>query len=202
MAVDTYASQGVSAEHVQRRCGAGQRWLEFLTAFDHTLEYRKGSVNGNADFLSRLLEPARKHDRNGSTSLTPVEDGGIYLIGAFGLDIPSSPIPGVGLGGLMPRTESTASGGLPFNYADVCDFRAHGPRMMRVDDLAAPSRGFAARVFASVSPPGRGWASRAADNNFASVCCTHRDQRELRRSPGYHDVGRPTDSFQELGTTV
>ena len=32
-----------------------QRWLEFLTAFDYTLEYRKGSANGNADFLSRLL---------------------------------------------------------------------------------------------------------------------------------------------------
>ena len=47
-----------------------QRWLEFLTAIDYTLDYRKGSANGNADFLSRLPEPATKHDRSGS-SLNP-----------------------------------------------------------------------------------------------------------------------------------
>ena len=38
-----------------------QRWLEFLTAFYYNLEYRKGSANGNADFLSRLPEPKRPH---------------------------------------------------------------------------------------------------------------------------------------------
>ena len=74
-----------------------QRWLEFLTAFDYTLEYRKGSANGNADFLSRLPEPATEHDRNRSTSLNSVEDGGVYLIRVCGLNTPSSPIPGVGL---------------------------------------------------------------------------------------------------------
>ena len=78
-----------------------QRWLEFLTAFDYTLECRKRSASGNADFLSRLPEPATEHGRNGSTSLTPVEDGGIYLIRACGLYTPSSPIPGVGLGGVV-----------------------------------------------------------------------------------------------------
>ena len=31
-----------------------QRWPEFLTGFDYTLECRKSSANGNADFLSRL----------------------------------------------------------------------------------------------------------------------------------------------------
>ena len=35
-----------------------QRWLESLTAYTYTLEYRKGSINGNADFLSRLPLPA------------------------------------------------------------------------------------------------------------------------------------------------
>ena len=54
-----------------------QRWPEFLTAFDHTVECRKGSANGNADVLSRLPEPPMEHVRRGSTSLTPVEDGGI-----------------------------------------------------------------------------------------------------------------------------
>ena len=56
-----------------------QRWLEFLTVFDYTLEYRKGSANGNADFLSRLPEHAMEHDRSGSTSHNPVEDGGISV---------------------------------------------------------------------------------------------------------------------------
>ena len=78
-----------------------QRWLEFLTAFDYILEYRKGSKNGNADFLSRLPEPAAEHDRRRSTSLIPVEHGDIYLIRACGLSTPSSPILGVGLGGLV-----------------------------------------------------------------------------------------------------
>ena len=82
-----------------------QRWLEFLTAFDYTREYQKGSANGNADFLSRLPQPATENDRNCSTCLTPAKDGGIYLIMACGLYTPASPIPGVGLGGLMPRTE-------------------------------------------------------------------------------------------------
>ena len=68
-----------------------QRWLEFLPAFDYTLEYRKRSANGNADFLSRLPEPATEYDRSGSTVLNPVEDGGIYLIRACGLSTPSSP---------------------------------------------------------------------------------------------------------------
>ena len=79
-----------------------QRWLEFLTVFDYTLEYRKGSANGNADFLSRLPEPATEHDCGGSTSLNPVEDGVIYLIRACGLSTLSSQIPGVGLVGWYP----------------------------------------------------------------------------------------------------
>ena len=84
----------------------------------------------------------------------------------------SSPIPGVGLGGLMSRTESKALSGLPFTSPDFCDFRAHGPRM-RFDDLPTSSGSFAARVSTSAatvdSSPGRGWASRAAANDFASV---------------------------------
>ena len=66
-----------------------QRRLEFLGAFDYTLEYRKGSANGNADLLSRLSEPATDNDGSGSTSLTPVKHGGIYLIRACGLCNPS-----------------------------------------------------------------------------------------------------------------
>ena len=94
-----------------------QRWFEFLTAFDYTLEYRKGSANGNADFLSPLPEPATEHDRSGSTSLNPVQDGVINLIRVCGLNTPSSPLPGVVLGGLVLRTESAVLGGLPFTSA-------------------------------------------------------------------------------------
>ena len=43
-----------------------QRWLEYLVAFNYTLEYRKGIANGNADFLSRLLQPATEHDLSAS----------------------------------------------------------------------------------------------------------------------------------------
>ena len=110
--------------------------FEFLATFDYTLEVRKGSANGDADFLSRLPEPAKVHDRNGSMSLTPVEDGGIYLIKDCGLHTSSSPIPGVGLGGSMPRAERNALVGVPFTSVEICAFRTHGPRM-RVKDLSA-----------------------------------------------------------------
>ena len=40
---------------------------------------------------------------------------GIYLTQACGLNAPSSPIPGVGLGGLVPRTESAFLGWAPFH---------------------------------------------------------------------------------------
>lgn len=43
--------------------GRVERWLEFLAVFDYTVEYRSGSANGNADFLSacrnRPLSTAR-----------------------------------------------------------------------------------------------------------------------------------------------
>ena len=103
-----------------------QRWLEFLTVFDYTLEYRKGSANGNADFLSRLPEPATKHDRTGSSSRIPVEDGGTFLIQACGLRTRASPIPGVGLSGLVPHSESAVLGGLPFASSDFAIFARTG----------------------------------------------------------------------------
>ena len=151
------------------------RWLEFFTAFDYTLEYRKGSANGNADFLSRLPEPAREHDRTGCSSLTSVEDGGIFFIRVCGLRTRSSPIPGVGLSGLVPHPESAVMGGLPFASSDRCDFRAHGPRM-RIDNLFAPSGRFVTRVTAAVATddcrPGRGELS----------CCRHCFRFGFRRT--------------------
>ena len=37
-----------------------------------------GSAKVNADLQSRLPEPAATHDRTGSSSLTPAEDGGMF----------------------------------------------------------------------------------------------------------------------------
>ena len=136
-----------------------QRWLDFLTAFDYTLEYRNGSANGNAAFLSSLLESSTEHDRSGSSSLTPVDDDAIFLIRACGLHTPFSPTRGVGLSGLVPRLENAVSGGLPSTSSEFSDFRARGPRM-RTDDLSAPFGRFVALAPAAVTivdhRPGRG----------------------------------------------
>ena len=48
----------------------------------------------------------------GLTSPNPVGDSGIYLLRSRGLRGPSSPIPGVSLGGLETLAESTVLGGL------------------------------------------------------------------------------------------
>ena len=60
-----------------------------------------------------MSETATERDRSGSSSLTPVEDGGILLIRACGLRASSFPTPGVGLSGLVPRPESAVLSGLP-----------------------------------------------------------------------------------------
>ena len=48
----------------------------------------------------------------GLTSRHPVGYSGIYLLRTGELRASSLPIPGVGLGGLVPRTESTVLSGL------------------------------------------------------------------------------------------
>ena len=84
------------------------------------LECRKGSANGNAGFLACWPVPATGNDRSaltsfnpeGLTSPSPVGDSGIYLLRTGGLRTPPLSVPGVVLGGLVPRTESTALGRL------------------------------------------------------------------------------------------
>ena len=136
-------------------CNArAQRWLEFLTAFDRTLEYRKGNPNGNVDFLSRLAEPATEHDRSGSSSLTPVDVDDIFFIPACGLRTRSSPTPGIGLGGLVSRPENAVLGGLPFAFSgfrNFRDFRAHGPRTRLTTSLLL--LGDSSLVYLPPSPP-------------------------------------------------
>ena len=83
-----------------------QRWMEFLSAYNYRLSYRRGRDNANADFLSRLPIPPTAEDISGSSALTDPDDLGVYLIRAWGYTTPSCPIPGVGLGGLTPPSHN------------------------------------------------------------------------------------------------
>ena len=110
-----------------------QRWMEFLSACNYRLSYRRGRDNASADFLSRLPIPPTAEDISGSSALTDPDDLGVYLIRACGYTTSSCPIPGVGLDGLTslssnnPGTGSNPSptlvlGGL---HLTKDDFRTH-----------------------------------------------------------------------------
>ena len=149
-----------------------QRWIEFLTAYNYTLEYRKGSANGNADFLSRLPLPATELDRGGPGSLTPSDEEHVFLIRSHGLLLGGPSAVRVGLDGLAPSDPSSGLGGLTLSPHDFQDFRKHGPRM-RVDDLDAPSGEFVARAPLPVASRGPHWVfpvnACASDPVAASV---------------------------------
>ena len=89
-----------------------QRWMEFLSACYFRLSYRRGQNNHNADFLSRLPLPPIADDVSGASASTDPDDLGVYLIRACGLTTPSCPVPGVGLGGLVPSPYIPVLGGL------------------------------------------------------------------------------------------
>ena len=119
--------------------------------------------------------------------------------------------PGVGLGGLVPRTasavlgglvpctESAVLGGLLFTSADYCDFRTHEPHM-RIDDLSAPS-GDSLLVFLHPSPPSiaapaaGGLCLQPTTIRFG-LRRTYRGRHGLRRSPCCRDGRRSADSFK------
>ena len=75
-----------------------QRWMEFLSAYNYGLSYKRGRDNANADFLSRL-------------PILPTADLGVYLIRACRYTTPSCPILGVDLGGLTPSVYNSPSTG-------------------------------------------------------------------------------------------
>ena len=75
-----------------------QRWMEFLSAY--------------ANSLSRLPLPPIADNVSGASALTDLDDLGVYLIRACGLTTPSCPVPGVGLGGLVPSPDIPVLGGL------------------------------------------------------------------------------------------
>ena len=90
------------------------RWMEFLSACNYRLSYRRGRDNANADFLSRLPIPPTAEDISGYSALTDPNDLGVYLIRVCGYTTPSCPIQGVGLGGLTPSSYSPSTGQNPF----------------------------------------------------------------------------------------
>ena len=81
----------------------------------------KAAPTASLIFPARFPEPATECDRSGLTNFNavgftspnPVGDRGIYLLRTHGMRAPSSPIPGVGLGGLAPFDESIVLGGTP-----------------------------------------------------------------------------------------
>ena len=129
--------------------------MEFLSAYNFRLSYRRGQENANADFLSRLPLPPIKENISGASALTDPDDLGVYLIRACGFITPACPVPGVGLGGLAPSPchapeavlggltpppDSPVLGGLPLT---IDDFRTHRAPMPPTHMTARPRRPYA-----------------------------------------------------------
>lgn len=57
-------------------------------------------------FCPACPEPAKKRDCSGLNSLTPADDGDVFLIRACSFVTRSSPTPGVGLGEMVPEVDS------------------------------------------------------------------------------------------------
>ena len=129
-----------------------QRWMEFLSAYNFRLSYRRRQENANADFLSRLPLPPIEEDIFGASSLTDPDDLGVYLIRACGFTTPAYPVPGVGLGGLTPSLchaldaglgglnpppDSPVLGGLPLT---IDDFQTQCTPMPPTHMTARPRR--------------------------------------------------------------
>ena len=116
--------------------------MEFLSAYNFSLSYRRGQETANAEFLSRLPLPSIEEDISGASALTDPDDLGVYLIRACGFTAPTCPVSGVGLGGLTPSPcrapdavlgrltpppDSPVLGGLPLTLDDFQTHRAPMP---------------------------------------------------------------------------
>ena len=142
-----------------------QRWMEFLSAYNFRLSYRRGQENANADFLSHLSLPPIDEDISGAFALTGPEDPGVYLIRACGFTTPACPIPGMGLGrltpspchapdavlgGLTPTPDSPVLGGL---HLTIDDFRTRRAPMPSTHMTACPRRFYATPRLRRLSQP-------------------------------------------------
>ena len=95
--------------------------------YNYTLECRKCSANGNAEFLSRLPLPATELDRRGPCSLTPSEEERVFFIRSHGLLLGGPSAVRVGLGGLAPSDPSSGLDGLTLSSHDFNIFANTGP---------------------------------------------------------------------------
>ena len=129
--------------------------MEFLSAYNFRLSYRRGQENADADFLSRLSLPLIDEDISGAFALTDPEDLGVYLIRACGFTTPACPVPGMGLGrltpsschapdavlgGLTPPPDSPVLGGL---HLTIDDFRTRRAPMPSTQMTTRPRRFYA-----------------------------------------------------------
>ena len=132
-----------------------QRWMEFLSAYNFRLSYRRGQENANADFLSRQPLPLMEEDISGASALTDPDNLGVCLTPAYGFTAPACPVPGVGLGKLTPSPchapdavlgrltpppDSSVLGGLPLT---IYYFRTHRAPMPPTHLTARPRRPYA-----------------------------------------------------------
>ena len=132
-----------------------QRWMQFLSADNFRLSYRRGQEKANADFLFCLPLPPTGEDTSCASALTDPDDLGVYLIRACGFTTPSCPVPGLGLGGLAPSPYHTPDavlgrlasppdtpvlGGLPLTKDDI---RTHHAPTPPTRMTARPRRPFA-----------------------------------------------------------
>ena len=136
------------------------------------------------DFLSRLPLPPTVEDILGSSTLTDPDDLGFYLIRASGYIMPFFPIPGVGLGGLVPSPNpitGTGSngffplptlvlGGLPLTNDDFQTQRVPMPTLHITGHTTRP---FAAPT----EEPRLSYAINNQNDTSRSYCARH-TQRE------------------------
>ena len=66
-----FGSEGARKHRQRGRSQCTSPAVARVIAFHYTLEYSKGSANGNTDFLSRLPEPATEHDHRGGLAASP-----------------------------------------------------------------------------------------------------------------------------------
>ena len=132
-----------------------QRWMEFFSAYNFRLSYRRGQENADADFLSRLPLPPIDEDISSASALTDPDDLGAYLIRACGFTTLACPVPDVGLGGLTPSPchapdavlggltpppDSPVLGGL---HLTIDDFQTHRAPMPPAHMTARPRHFYA-----------------------------------------------------------
>ena len=174
--------------------------MEFLSAYNYRLSYRRGRDNANADFLSRLQIPPTTEDISGSSALTDPDDLGVYLIRACGYTSPFCPIPGVGLGGLTPPSDKNLGTGWHHSPTSVLgglsltqdDFRTHRAPMSLRRGAGPPAD---ASVYTTHGP----YPSYAIDDQLESSRPTRAGRTRSRTAilaghtplrPDYHRAAR------------